>query len=59
MQAVSMPDAMILPDLEQPASYYAILTHKYTHQSPSDLQVSNSLTESLEKLSAILLSEVK
>lgn len=51
MHAVAMPDTMILPDLEQPASYYAILTYKYTHQSPSDLQVSNSPTESLEKLS--------
>lgn len=54
MHAVAMPDAMILPDLGQPASYYAILTH--TDQLPHDIQVNNSLTEILEKVSAIRLS---
>lgn len=31
IQAVVMPDAMILPDLGQPASYYAILKSAHTH----------------------------
>lgn len=31
IQAVVMPDAMILPDLGQPASYYAILKSARTH----------------------------
>lgn len=32
IHAVAMPDAMILTDLGQPASYYAILkTHTRTH----------------------------
>ncbi len=58
MHTVVMPEAMILPDFGQPASCYAILTHTQT-QLPHDVRVTNSQTESLEKVSAICLSKVK
>lgn len=61
MQAVVMPDAMILPDLGQPASYYAILrnTHTHTNQLHQAGQVTYSLTENLESVCAIHLTKMK
>lgn len=62
IQAVVMPDAMILPDLGQPASYYAILKSAHTHTHTAELpaiQVTNSRTGRLENSLAICFSKIK